>query len=158
MNGSATTTQAPAKPRPAARRRRVIGSFGSYADAERILEHLPDGRFGGERSTIIARDLSFVERGGRVRAAFDSAARGAAGGALIGLLIGAFVYGAIAGAIAGALAGLAVRALRRGSATQMEARAYDVLVDEHLADDAMRVLVDAGSTDHATASRRPVKP
>lgn len=96
MNGYATISKAPAKPRGAAKRRRVIGSFGSYADAKRIYDRLSEGRFGYERSTIIARDLSVVERGGRVRAAFDWAARGAAAGALSGLLFGALVYGLIA--------------------------------------------------------------
>ena len=147
MNASATTTQAPAKRRTAAKRRRVIGSFGSYADAKRIIDRLSDSRFGGDRSAIIARDLAFVERGGRVRGAFDWAARGTAVGALIGLVLGAFVYGAIAGAIAGAVAGVVVRALRRSSELRMEAGAYDVLVDEHLADDATSALVDARSHD-----------
>jgi hypothetical protein len=143
MSTLATATQTPAKPRSAAKRRRVIGSFGSYADARRIVDRLPDSRFDGDRSAIIARDLEFVERAGRVRAAFDWAARGTAAGALIGLLLGTFVYGAIAGAIAGAVAGVGIRALRRDSLLRMEAGAYDVLVDEHLADDATRILVDA---------------
>jgi hypothetical protein len=147
MSGSATTTHALATRRTAAKRRRVIGSFGSYADARRIVERLSDGRFGDDRTAIIARDLEFVERGGRARAAFDWAARGTAVGALVGLLLGTFVFGAIAGAIAGAVAGLVIRALRRGSDLRMKAGAYDVLVDEHLADDATRVLVDARSVE-----------
>jgi APA family basic amino acid/polyamine antiporter len=54
----------------------------------------------------------------------------------------ALVYGVLVGAVAGAVAGPVVRALRRGSAARMEAGAYDVLVDEHLADDATRMLVE----------------
>lgn len=41
MNGYATTSE----PRTAAKRRRVIGSFGSYADAKRILDHSPTADF-----------------------------------------------------------------------------------------------------------------
>jgi hypothetical protein len=95
MSGYVTTGKAPAKPRgSAAKRRRVSGSFGSYADAKRINDRLSESRFADERSMIIARDLSVVEHSGRGRAAFSWAARGAAVGALIALLFGALAYGA----------------------------------------------------------------
>ena len=142
--------------------RRSIASFQRYEDAEQAVDALSDRGFPVHRVAIVGRDLELVEQ---VTGRLDyprAALRGAAGGAVTGALIGWFfgllswiipligwlllmVYGLIFGAIVGALLGLAVHAMQRGrrdfaSATAMRPRTYEVMVDEDLAAEAVRVL------------------
>jgi hypothetical protein len=156
-------TAPPARPTvPRAPVRRSIASFESYDDAEQAVDALSDRGFPVHRVAIVGRDLELVEQ---VTGRLDyprAALRGAAGGAVTGALIGWFfgllswiipvigwlllmVYGLIFGAIVGALLGLAVHAMQRGrrdfaSATAMRPRTYEVMVDEDLAAEAVRVL------------------
>lgn len=114
------------------------------------------------RVAIDGRDLEVVEQvTGRLdypRAALRGAAGGAVTGALIGWLFGLLswiipligwlllvVYGLIFGAIVGALFGLLVHAMQGGrrdfaSATAMRPRTYELMVDEDVAPEAVRVL------------------
>jgi hypothetical protein len=142
--------------------RRSIASFERYADAEQAVDALSDRGFPVERVAIVGRELELVEQvTGRLdypRAALRGAAGGAVTGALIGWLFGLLswitpligllllmVYGLIFGAIVGAVFGVLVHALQRGrrdfaSATAMRPRTYELMVDEAVAADAIRIL------------------
>ncbi|MFE6991086.1 hypothetical protein ACFVFN_23360, partial [Streptomyces pharetrae] len=103
-------------------------------------------------------------------AALHAAASGALPGALIGWLFGLVawvdplvsallvaLYGLVLGGIVGALFGLLLYALRGGrrdvaSVRSVEPGRYDVVVDEAVADEAVRLL---GGLRTAGAGRRP---
>ncbi|WP_026204850.1 general stress protein [Actinomycetospora chiangmaiensis] len=147
---------------PSAASRRSIGSFPDYAAAEQAVDALSDRGFPVHRVAIVGRDLELVEQvTGRLdypRAALRGAAGGAVTGALLGWLFGLFswivpliglllltVYGLIFGAVVGAVLGLLVHALQGGrrdfaSVTAMRPARYEVMVDEDVADDAVRLL------------------
>ena len=78
----------------AASRRRPIGVFTNYADAERAVDRLSDLGFPVERTAIIGHDLQMVEQvTGRLNyggAALKGAVSGAFPGALIGWIFGLF--------------------------------------------------------------------
>ena len=110
------------------RPRRVIATFNRYGEAERAVDYLSDHGFPVERSTIVGRDLEYVEQvTGRMtyaRAALD------------GLWFGALV---------GAVMGLVTHALSRGrrdfsAIGGMRANHYEVAVEESVADEAARLL------------------
>ncbi|HZC19487.1 MAG TPA: general stress protein [Rubrobacteraceae bacterium] len=42
--------------------RRVVGSYSSYAEAQRAVDHLSDEGFAVERVSIVAEGLRFVEQ------------------------------------------------------------------------------------------------
>lgn len=147
---------------PSAPSRRSIASFRHYGAAEQAVDALSDRGFPVHRVAIVGRDLEVVEQvTGRLdypRAALRGAAGGAVTGALIGWLFGLLswivplvgllllaVYGLVFGAVVGALLGLLVHALQGGrrdfaSATAMRPRTYELMVDEEVADDAVRTL------------------
>ena len=100
-----------------------IGSYTSYADAQRAVDYLSDNGFPVEHLTIIGSDLKQVERVlGRLtkwKAALAGAGTGAWFGGLVGLLLSLFtdsgtavliiilwglLYGAVFGAIWGFIA------------------------------------------------------
>ncbi len=139
--------------------RRVVAAYGRYAEAEHAVDHLSDRGFPVDRTAIAAHGLRFVEQvtGRRTtgRAAAEGAGQGAVVGGLIGLLLGIFatttaglvllVYGAVLGLLLGALFGLLLQAASGGrrdfsSVGRMEADRYEVLVDEPVADEALRLL------------------
>jgi uncharacterized membrane protein len=142
--------------------RRTIATFDSYADAQRVVDHLSDGGFPVDRVTIVGRDLKFVERVvGRMttgRAALNGALNGAMIGALLGLLAGLIftidpnpvlpllvLYGIVSGAILGALLGAALHAMTGGqrdfaSVSALDADRFDVQVDDDVADRAAELL------------------
>jgi len=74
-----------------------IGSFGSYAEAQRAVDYLSDNKFPVENTSIIGSDLRMVEQiTGRLtwaRAALAGAASGAWFGLFVGLLLGLFAPG-----------------------------------------------------------------
>jgi hypothetical protein len=149
----------------AASRRRPIGVFTDYADAERAVDRLSDLGFPVERVAIIGDDLRMVEQvTGRLNyggAALKGAWSGALPGVLIGWLFGLFdlinplvasvvlaFYGLIIGAVIGAVVGLVGHALQRGrrdfdAVTMMVPRRFEVVVDEDVADEAARLLAEA---------------
>ena len=112
--------------------RRTIAVFNNYADAERAVDYLSDRHFPVERVAIVGHDLSIVEQvTGRLN--YGSAA----------------LRGAGTGAVTGALIGLVMYALQRGrrdfSAVKFVAPArYEVVADPDVADEALRMLSNAG--------------
>jgi hypothetical protein len=157
-----TTPPSTGKATPHAPVRRSIASFQNYSDAEAAVDALSDRGFPVERVAIAGHDLELIEEvTGRLdypRAALRGAGGGAATGALIGWLFGLLswinplisalllaVYGLIFGAIVGAALGLLIHAMQHGrrdfaSRTFMRPQRYDIVVDEAVADEAMRVL------------------
>ncbi|MDQ4000707.1 MAG: glycine zipper family protein [Actinomycetota bacterium] len=142
--------------------RRVVGSYGSYAEAQRAVDYLSDEGFAVERVSIVAEGLRFVEQvTGRVgygRAALQGASSGAVIGAFFGFFLGLFslvdplvsalvlvLYGLVFGAIIGAIIGLISHAASGGrrdfsSVGGMEADHYNVMADEEVAEEAQRLL------------------
>jgi uncharacterized protein YqgC (DUF456 family) len=142
--------------------RRVIAAFSSYGEAERAVDYLSDRRFPVERVAIVGHDVKLVEQVvGRLNyggAALRGAGSGAITGALIGWIFGLFswvqplvtslalaAYGLVFGAVLGALLGLVFHAIQGGrrdfaAVRMMLPSLYEVLVDEEVADEAMRLL------------------
>ncbi|UVS80665.1 MULTISPECIES: general stress protein [Actinokineospora] len=140
----------------------VVGSYASYAEAERAVDHLSDQRFPVEHAAIVGRGLSTFEQvTGRLtlwKSAGQSAISGAVLGAVFGWLFGMFnwinplisglllaLYGAILGAILGGVFGLLTHAMGGGnrdfsSVSGMRADSYDVLVDAPYAEQAGQLL------------------
>ncbi|TWS18141.1 magnesium transporter [Tsukamurella asaccharolytica] len=136
-----------------------IGSYSTYAEAQRAVDYLSDQQFPVQNVTIVGVDLMQVERitgrltWGRVLSA--GAASGAWLGLFLGLLVGLFVSGdalvstIIAGVIGGVVFGLisasvpywASRGTRDFSSTmQLVAGRYDVLCDPQVAEQARDML------------------
>ncbi len=142
--------------------RRVLRSYAHYGEAEAVVDRLSDAKFPVEGVAIVARGLRFVETVTGRTTTLRAAMRGALGGALIGAFLGWFfgvfnwvdplvsglalaLYGLVFGAVVGGLIGALGQAASGGrrdfsSVGRMEADAYDVTVDDDLADDAERVL------------------
>ncbi|HEV7461000.1 MAG TPA: general stress protein [Solirubrobacteraceae bacterium] len=142
--------------------RRVVASYDSYRKAERAVDLLADHDFPVQRTAIVGRNLRFVEqvtgRTGYGRAGFQGSLYGALVGVLIGWLFGVFDWfnpvvasgwlaldGLWFGSLIGGLAGLLGHALTRGrrdfvSVGSITADAYDVVVDEEVADQAAALL------------------
>ncbi|KAA9395543.1 ECF transporter S component [Kocuria coralli] len=72
----------------------VIGSFGNYPDAQKVVDHLSDQQFDVRQISIVGHDLSSVERvTGRLtypRVAMLSAAQGAMFGLFFGVILAMF--------------------------------------------------------------------
>lgn len=137
-----------------------IGSYSTYAEAQRAVDYLSDEEFPVQNVTIVGVDLMQVERitgrltWGRVLSA--GAASGAWLGLFLGMLVGLFVGGGdrlvstvIAGVIGGVVFGLisasvpywASRGTRDFSSTmQLVAGRYDVLCDPQVAERARDML------------------
>jgi hypothetical protein len=142
--------------------RRVVASYGSYAEAQRAVDHLSDEGFPVERISIVGEDLRFVEqvtgRMGYGRAALQGGGSGAVIGVLLGFFLGLFslidpvvsalilaLYGLVFGAILGAILGLLAYSFTGGqrdfsSVGGMEAGRYNVMADEEVAEEASRIL------------------
>jgi hypothetical protein len=101
--------------------RETLGSYPTYLEAQRVVDHLSDNRFSVEHVAIVGVDLRLVESvTGRLdnwRATLAGAGGGAWFGLLIGLFLGLFsgsstsflavvLWGVVWGAIAGAVFGL----------------------------------------------------
>lgn len=133
-----------------------IGSYKTYAEAQRSVDYLSDQQFPVQNVTIVGVDLMQVERvtgrltWGRVLGA------GALSGAWLGAFLGLLVYlftGTFATVIAGIAGGVvfglisasvpywASRGTRDFSSTmQLVAGRYDVLCDPHHAEQARDML------------------
>ena len=143
---------------------RTIATFGSYEEAERVVDFLSDHGFPVERTAIVGRDLEYVEQvTGRMtyaRAALAGALNGAVIGVLIGWLFALFnwfdpvvsafwlvVDGLWFGALVGALMGLVMHALSGGRR------------DFSVADEAARLLGElapsGNGVDGRSAAGRP---
>ncbi len=136
----------------------LLGTFPTYAGAERLVDSLSDRGFPVEHTRIIGNGLRSVEYvTGRLtsgRAAAAGAASGAWFGLFFGLLLGIFSSGtawlpllavcAAAGASWGAVFGFIAQRATAGrrdfaSIKGLEAEQYQVYVDATLADDAIRI-------------------
>jgi hypothetical protein len=148
--------------------RRIVGTYTSYAEAQRAVDYLSDQRFPVERVAIVAEGLRFVEqvtgRLGFGRAILGGAGSGALTGALIGFIFGLFdwvaplisgltlaLYGFVFGAIVGALFGLLAHALSGGqrdftSVGGMQADRYNIVVADEVATEAERLLAGLRQT------------
>ena len=122
-----------------------IGSYDTYKEAQRAVDHLADNEFPVQGITIVGVEPMLVERvdgrltWGRVLGA--GAASGAWLGLFVGLLLSLFTAGAgalpiLIGLVSGVAFGLASAAFRYGatkgqrdfvSHSQLVARRYDVL-------------------------------
>ncbi len=142
-------------------RRVNIDSYGSYAEAQKAVEHLSDEGFPVERVAIVAEDLRFVEQvTGRKeygQATLQGAGSGATIGAFFGFFLGLFslvdplvsvlvlvLYGLVFGVFVGVVVGLIFHALSGGqrdfsSVGGIEAGRYDVMVDEEVAEEASQL-------------------
>ena len=144
--------------------RRMVASYGTYADAQGAVDRLADEGFPVERLSIVAEGLRFEERvtgrKGYGRAALEGLGAGALPGALVGFVFGLFslidplvsglvlaFYGLIFGALLGTLFGLISHALSGGSRDfssvgAMLADSYDVVADDEVAESAARRLYE----------------
>jgi hypothetical protein len=137
-----------------------VGSYATYEEAQRAVDHLADSDFPVRDVTIVGVDLMLVERvigrltWGRVLA--SAAASGAWLGLFFGLLLSVFSGGPgtgmwpiVAGLVGGALFGMIFAAVSYGasrgrrdftSASQMVAGRYDVLCQPRNAEKARELL------------------
>ncbi|GAA0923506.1 general stress protein [Pseudonocardia zijingensis] len=147
--------------------RRTVAAYNDYEQAERAVDRLADLDFPVERVAIIGQDMQTVEQvTGRMTyplAAWRGALSGAVPGALIGWIFGIFdwvnplitglllaLYGLVIGAVIGAIIDLIIYAMQRGrrdfaSVTIMSPKRYEVVVDDEVADEAARLLNEAGA-------------
>jgi hypothetical protein len=146
-----------------------IGSFSSYAEAQRAVDYLSDNGFPVENLTIIGSDLKQVERVlGRMtkwKAALAGAGTGAWFGGLVGLLLSLFadsgttvlaivlwglLWGAVFGAVWGFIAHLLTFGERDFSTLGLTvATRFDVYATPDVADRAVEMLTRM-SPRHAT--------
>jgi hypothetical protein len=144
---------------------RVVGSYGSYTEARRRLDHLAGRRFPMHRVRLVARgSRAGADRAGWARfggAAVRGWLLGVVAGSVAGLLAGLLVLtepwnaaltvaaaGAIAGAAAGMALGVGVELFGAGRGrppppTGQAADGYDLVADEPVADWARRLLAEA---------------
>ncbi len=148
----------------AAAARRSVGTYDSYADAQRAVDRLSDEGFPVDRVAIVGRGLRVEEQVLGRETVGSAALRGSGQGAVIGVLFGLFLwaisandvaagwlilYGLVWGAVLGAILGAIYQAASGGqrdfrSASRMTADHYDVMVDEAVAAEATRIL-DGGA-------------
>ena len=146
-------------PSIAPRAGRSVGSYATYDDAQRAVDHLSDRGFPVENADIIGSDLRLVEHvTGRLttgRAALAGAGTGAwlgvffgllvglftTGPAWLGLLLGGLVIGAVWGALFGFFAQWATGGRRDFSSERgLVAGHYDVVVADAHAQRARELL------------------
>ena len=148
---------------------RAIATTDNYRDAEAIVDRLADDGFPVQQVSIVGRDLEYVERVVGPLDGWKAALGGASSGLMMGLLFGLLfgiwlahdgtsllailVYWAGFGALIGAaisLFGYAMSGGRRNfaSVAGVQARRFDVLVDEPMAADAVLHLKGADRAPH----------
>ncbi len=134
-----------------------IGSYGTYAEAQKAVDYLSDQHFPVEGVTIVGVDLMQVERvTGRLtwgRVIGGGIASGAWLGLFVGLLLSivtgnllpslvfGLIFGALFGVISASLAYGATRGQRDFASTmQLVAGRYDVICDPKTAEQARDLL------------------
>ena len=142
-----------------------VGSYATYEEAQRAVDHLADSDFPVRDVTIVGVDLMLVERiVGRLtwgRVLLSGAASGAWFGLFVGLLLGIFapngrawivlmLYGLLFGAVFGVIYGLVAFALTGGrrdfsSTSQIVASTYDVVCTWSVLEQAQAVLATMGT-------------
>jgi hypothetical protein len=140
-----------------------IGSYATYAEAQRAVDHLADKQFPVADVTIVGVDLMLVERVLRRLTWGRVLAQGAASGAWFGLFVGVLLslfaepragwfpilVGAATGVVFGTVFAAAGYASTRGrrdfaSASQLVAGRYDVLCQPRHAEQARDLLAKLG--------------
>lgn len=140
-------------------RGQVIGSYDTYAEAQRAVDYLSDEQFPVQHVSIVGSDLKMVEnvlgRLTRGRAALAGAASGAWFGLFVGVLLSLFADNAnsfalivaalLYGAVFGAIFGFVGQALSKGkrdftSRSKIVASAYEIRCVWAEADRAREVL------------------
>ena len=142
--------------------RHVLGSWPSYEQAQRVVDHLSDRGFPVETMTIVGADLRLVEnvtgRLTRGKAAIAGALSTGWLGLFFGLFLGFFadsgtallalaLYGMLFGAAMGAALGFIAHAATGGrrdfsSTTGLAASRYEVLVAQERAQEAERIIAE----------------
>ncbi|MFL6149332.1 MAG: general stress protein [Pseudonocardiaceae bacterium] len=137
-----------------------IGSYATYAEAQRAVDHLADNQFPVAEVTIVGVDLMLVERVLRRLTWGRVIGQGAASGAWFGLFVGVLLslfatqagtgvipilVGVATGAVFGTVFAAAGYAATRGrrdfaSASQLVAGRYDVLCQPRHAEQARDML------------------
>ena len=135
-----------------------VGSYPTYAEAQRAVDYLSDNKFPVEQVSIVGTDLRLVEnvlgRWTVPRAAGAGALTGAWFGLLVGLLLSIFtdsawlvliIAGVLIGALWGAAFGAVAQAATRGqrdftSRSTLQASRYAVTVSADHADEAFGIL------------------
>jgi hypothetical protein len=135
-----------------------IGSYDSYAEAQRAVDYLADSKFPVQDVTIVGVEPLLVERvSGRLswgRVLGTGAMSGAWFGLFVGLLLSMFTAGAgfgpiVIGLVIGVVFGLGFAAINYGatrgrrdfvSHSQIVARRYDVLCQPSQAESARNLL------------------
>jgi hypothetical protein len=137
-----------------------VGSYRTYAEAQRAVDFLSDHKFAVENVTIVGTDLKLVERvTGRMtqgRAMAVGAGAGAWWGLFVGILmsliagspttaIALVITGVVIGAIFGLIFGWVGYRATGGqrdftSRTQVVAGTYDVLCEPKMAEEARNLL------------------
>jgi hypothetical protein len=137
-----------------------VGSYPTYAEAQRAVDYLSDNKFPVQNVTIVGTDLKLVERvTGRLtqgRAIAVGAGAGAWWGLFVGILmslvardpanaIALVITGVVIGAIFGVIFGWVGYRATGGqrdftSRTQVVAGTYDVLCEPRKAEDARNLL------------------
>jgi hypothetical protein len=148
-----------------------VGSYATYEEAQRAVDHLADSDFPVRDVTIVGVDLMLVERViGRLswgRVLLSGAASGAWFGLFVGLLLGLFtstgsgVGPILVGLASGIVFGLVFAAVGYGasrgrrdftSASQMVAGRYDVLCQPRNAEKARELLAKLAMGTGTTSS------
>jgi hypothetical protein len=137
-----------------------IGSYATYAEAQRAVDHLADNEFPVQDVTIVGVDPMVVERvTARLtwrRVLVGGAASGAWLGLWVGLLLGLFIPGQLfmpilIGLLTGVVFGMGFAAMSYGSlrgqrdftsTTQIVAQRYDVLCEPRHAERAKELLAE----------------
>jgi hypothetical protein len=140
--------------------RRVIGSYPTYPEAQRVVDQLADAKFPVQYVSIIGKDVRITEKViGRLTVS-RAALAGMATGAWLGLFIGfvfwivspwapeALLSGVLLGALFGVVWGTVAHLLTGGqrdfaSVSGLEAATDDIVVDESHYADAMRIVGSA---------------
>jgi hypothetical protein len=156
---------APSAPHTA---RLSVGTYDTYADAQRAVDVLSDKGFPVEHVAIVGRGLRFEEQVLGRETVGSATMRGAGQGAIVGVLFGLFLwaisandvaagwlilYGLVWGTVLGAILSAIFQAASGGqrdfrSASRMTADHYDVMVDQEHGAEAKRLL-DGGSAEPA---------
>ena len=137
-----------------------IGSYTTYAEAQRAVDHLADNQFPVAEVTIVGVDLMLVERVLRRLTWGRVLSQGAASGAWFGLFVGVLlslfsptesafgiiIAGVLFGIVFGMVLGLVGYAATRGrrdftSVSQVVATRYEVLVEHNLLERAQMLLL-----------------
>jgi len=134
-----------------------VGSYTTYADAQRAVDYLADQQFAVENVTIVGVDLMQVERvlgkltwakvigGGIVSGAWLGVFLGLLLGIFTGNVFGALAVGIVGGIVFGLISATIPYAATRGqrdfaSTMQLVAGRYDVLCDPKGAEQARDLL------------------